>query len=118
MKSDPDRYLPLSPAVLHILVALAGEDRHGYGIILEVKRHSEGRYQLGPGTLYDNLQKLIDHGLVEEVSRPKAEDDRRRRYYRLSASGRRVLSAEVSRLDQLIRETKALLEPLPGARTS
>ena len=70
MKNDLDRFLPLSPAILHILLALAGEDRHGYGIILEIKRQSEGRYKLGPGTLYDNLQKLRDQGMVEEVPCP------------------------------------------------
>ena len=118
MKNNLDRFLPLSPAVLHILLALASDDRHGYGVILEVKRQSEGRYKLGPGTLYDNLQKLIGQGMVEEAPRPEGEDERRRRYYRLSDDGRRVLSAEVSRLDALFREAKPFLEPLPDARMS
>lgn len=116
MREDLNRFLPLSPAVLHILLALASEDRHGYGIILEVKRQSEGRYKLGPGTLYDNLQKLMDQGMVGEIPRPRGEDERRRRYYRLSDDGRRVLSAEVSRLDELFREVQPFLGPLPDAR--
>src|SRR5580700_11477057 len=97
MSADPHSFLPLSAAVLHILLALAGEDLHGYGIMQEVSRQSEGRYKLGPGTLYDNLQRLVKQGIVE----PAGEDpaDSRRRYYRLTALGRRVISAEISRLE-------------------
>ena len=118
MKGDVDRLLPLSPAVLHILLALAPEDKHGYGIILEVKRQSQGRYNLGPGTLYDNLQKLTGWGLVEEIARPKGEDERRRRYYRLTDHGRGVLSAEVGRLDELVRGAEPFLGPVPDRGTS
>ena len=64
MRTDLNSLLPLSPATLHILLALASEERHGYGIIKEVARQSAGHYKLGPGTLYDNLQKLLDRGLV------------------------------------------------------
>ena len=67
MPEDFSPYLPLSPATLHILLSLAAEDRHGYGIMQEVARQSEGQYKLGPGTLYDNLQKLMSQGLVEEA---------------------------------------------------
>ncbi len=67
MKVDPDKTPPLSPATLHILLALAGGDLHGYGIIQEIARHSEGHYKPGPGTLYDNLKKLMDAGLVADV---------------------------------------------------
>src|SRR5580704_2066224 len=99
MKTDDlGSLLPLAPAALHILLALAAEDRHGYGIMREVDRQSEGQYKLGPGTLYDNLQKLVDRGLVKEVGRPSTKDDPRRRYYRLSAFGRRVLLADLERL--------------------
>ena len=72
MKDDASRFLPLSPATLHILLALAGEELHGYGIMQEVARQSEGRYKLGPGTLYDNLQRMLDQGLVQEVTRRAA----------------------------------------------
>src|SRR2546425_12347050 len=98
MKEDLNPFLPLSPATLHILLALAGEELHGYGIMQEVARQSEGRYKLGPGTLYDNLQRMVDLDLVQEVSRRAANDDPRRRYYRLRSVGRRVLSAESARL--------------------
>jgi DNA-binding PadR family transcriptional regulator len=102
MKDDPTKFLPLSPATLHILLALAGEDMHGYGIMQEVAHQSDGAYKLGPGTLYDNLQRLMDQGMVQEV----ANDDPRRRNYRLSSQGRKVLSAEISRLEGVVREAR------------
>jgi len=108
MKENVSRFLPLTPAALHILLALAGEDLHGYGIMLEVARQSEGQYKLGPGTLYDNLRKLMTQGSVE-VQRRAAGDDPRRRYYRLTGLGRRVLSAEVARLEGVVREAKGYL---------
>ncbi len=106
MGDELSRFLPLSPATLHILLALAGEDLHGYGIMQEVLRQSEGRYKLGPGTLYDNLQRLTEQGMVRELGHRAAEQDSRRRYYRLSALGRRVLSAEISRLEGVVREAR------------
>src|SRR5579863_488148 len=99
MQEDLSAFLPLAPAALHILLSLAGEDRHGYGIMQEVARQSEGQYKLGPGTLYDNLQRLLDSGIVGETPRRPAEDDPRRRYYRLTALGRGILSSEVARLE-------------------
>ena len=100
-------FLPLSPATLHILLSLAGEDLHGYGIMQEVARQSEGAYKLGPGTLYDNLQRLMDQGLVNQLSKKlDANDDPRRRYYRLTSLGRKVLSAEISRLEGVVREAR------------
>src|SRR6266576_4482682 len=113
MKMDPNRFLPLSHATLHILLSLAGEDLHGYGIMQEVQRQSEGKYKLGPGTLYDNLQKMIDRGLVEELGKRPGDDDPRRRYYRLSTLGRGVLTAEISRLDDVVREGKMRLQTRP-----
>src|SRR5579864_7440272 len=106
MKEDLSPFLPLSPATLHILLSLAGEERHGYGIMQEVARQSEGQYKLGPGTLYDNLQKLMNHGLVESAPARSGDDDPRRRYYRLTRFGRSVLSAEIARLDGVVREAK------------
>lgn len=105
---DVDRFLPLTPATLHILLALAGEDLHGYGIMQEVSRQSEGQYKLGPGTLYDNLQRLLEQGLVQEVSRVDLEQPRRR-YYRLDTLGGRVLTAEIARLEGVIREGRLRL---------
>ena len=104
MREDPTQFLPLSNAALHILLALAAEDRHGYGILQEVARQSKFQYKLGPGTLYDNLHKLIGQGMIEERGRRAGDDDPRRRYYRLSTLGRTVLSAEVMRLETLIHD--------------
>lgn len=109
MAQNVDQFLPLSTATLYILLALAGEDRHGYGIMQEVRRQSEDRYRLGPGTLYDNLQKLMDKGFVEESSQRHEEDDPRRRYYRLTRLGRSVLSADIARLDGIVRQANAFL---------
>jgi DNA-binding PadR family transcriptional regulator len=106
MNEDFSPFLPLSPAALHILLALAGEDRHGYGIMQEVARQSDGKYRLGPGTLYDNLQKLVTQGIVEEAASRVRNDDPRRRYYRLTRFGRGLLAAEVERLDSVIREAR------------
>jgi len=111
MTEDLSPFLPLSPAALHILLALAAEDRHGYGIMQEVARQSEGQYKLGPGTLYDNLQKLMGQGMVEDAPRRSTKEDPRRRYYRLTKFGRGVLSAEISRLENVVREAKAHLRP-------
>ena len=110
MKQDLSDFLPLSPATLHILLSLAAGDMHGYGIMQEVARQSEGQYKLGPGTLYDNLQKLISRKLVQEIGRRPDDDDSRRRYYRLSPLGTAVLSAEVARLDDVVREAKLRLQ--------
>jgi DNA-binding PadR family transcriptional regulator len=92
--------LPLTPPVFHILLALADEDRHGYGIMQDVARQTTGALQLGPGTLYGCLKRMLAAGLVEEAGeRPDpALDDERRRYYRMTASGKRAARAEAQRL--------------------
>jgi DNA-binding PadR family transcriptional regulator len=113
MLDDLNQLLPLSPAVLHILLALAGEDRHGYGIMQEIARQSAGRYKLGPATLYENLQKLLDQSVVEEISPRIADDDPRRRYYRLTKFGRNLLSTEIKRLESVFLEAKAHLRIQP-----
>jgi DNA-binding PadR family transcriptional regulator len=114
MKDDLNKLLPLSPAVLHILLALSSEDRHGYGIMQEIARQSEGRYKLGPGTLYDNLEKLLEHDFVRGLPRRAGNDDPRRRYYRLTSTGRKLLAAEVERLQELVREAREHLRLNPG----
>ncbi len=106
MKDDLDRFLPLPQAAFHILLSLAAEERHGYGIMQDVARQSDGRYKLGPGTLYDNLQKLLRDRLVEESENSSTGAESRRRYYRLTKFGRRVLTAEIVRLEEAIREAK------------
>jgi len=113
MREEAKSFLPLSPATLHILLSLAGEQLHGYAIMQEVQRQSDGKYKLGPGTLYDNLQKMINRGLVEELGKKPGDDDPRRRYYRLSTLGRGVLTAEISRLDDVVREGKMRLQAKP-----
>jgi DNA-binding PadR family transcriptional regulator len=113
MKEDFDKFLPLSPAALHILLALASEDRHGYGIMQEVARQSDDRYKLGPGTLYDNLEKLLNEGVVEESARRSVADDARRRYYRLTGFGRRLLATEITRLEGVVREARLHLKVRP-----
>jgi DNA-binding PadR family transcriptional regulator len=109
MKDDASRFLPLSPATLHILLSLAADDLHGYAIMQEVARQSEGKYKLGPGTLYDNLQKMIQNKFVQELGRRLGDDDPRRRYYRLTSLGRGVLAAETDRLGEVVREARSRL---------
>jgi len=116
MKPDPDDFLPLAPATLHILLSLAGEPMHGYGIMREVLRQSSGRYNLGPGTLYDNLQRLMKQGMVEEVTAPRDEENSRRRYYRLNSLGRGVLSQEIARLEGVVQEGRMRLRSLKPGR--
>jgi len=113
-RSDSD-HLPLSSAALHILLALAGEDLHGYGIMQEIARQSEGIYKLGPGTLYDNLRKLIQDGWVQELGSRRGDDDPRRRYYRLTEAGRHILRAETARLTQVVRDARSRLR-MPSPR--
>ena len=110
MKPAIDNYLPLAPATLHILLSLAGEKMYGYAIMQEVARQSEGRYKLGPGTLYDNLQRLMKQGLVEEAASGPEGDNSRRRYYRLSGLGRGVLTAEIGRLEDVVSHARPHLK--------
>jgi DNA-binding PadR family transcriptional regulator len=109
MRRRSNSDLPLAPAALHILLSLAADDLHGYGIMQEVARHSGGQYKIGPGTLYDNLQKLIRYEWVEELGRRAGDDDPRRRYYRLTEAGRGVLAAETERLSDVVREARSRL---------
>jgi DNA-binding PadR family transcriptional regulator len=96
---------PLSAATLHILLALADEDLHGYGIIQKAARQSQRHYRLGPGTLYDNLRKLMDEGRVID-SPASLSSENEKRLYSLTPEGRAVLSAELSRLKSLLREAE------------
>jgi len=118
MKDELTAMLPLSPATLHILLALAGEDRHGYGIIKEVARQSEGHYKLGSGTLYDNLEKLMDRGLVKEATARSGKGEPARRYYRLTEFGRRVLEADLLRLKTVLREARLHLRAAESGKVS
>jgi DNA-binding PadR family transcriptional regulator len=117
MLAGSNKTPPLSAATLHILLALAGGNLHGYGIIQEVARNSDGHYRLGPGTLYDNLKKLMDAGWVADAPSQKRkstkEDDRR--FYTLTRKGKDTLSAEVDRLQSVVIQAKLRLqEARPG----
>src|SRR5215470_2729701 len=105
----PEELLPLSPPVFHILVALADGEAHGYAIMRDVAERSEGSVRLGAGTLYGAISRLLDDGLIEESQeRPDPEmDDTRRRYYRLTDLGSRVLVGETRRLSDLLRAARA-----------
>src|SRR5258708_20518284 len=109
----PEQLLPLTPAVFHILLALADRERHGYAIMQEVASDTQGQVQMGPGTLYGTIKRMIAAGLVEESDeRPDpAMDDERRRYYRLTDLGRRVAVPESNRLSNLVdlAQTKRLI---------
>jgi DNA-binding PadR family transcriptional regulator len=98
-------FLPLKTNWFHIMLSLAGEGQHGYGIMQEVRERTGGKVRLWPATLYGSLKRLIEAGMIEESDdRPAPElDDARRRYYRLTAFGRRVLDAECDRLQELVR---------------
>jgi DNA-binding PadR family transcriptional regulator len=100
---------PLAPAVFHILVAVADRERHGYAIMQDVSARTDGALKLSPGTLYGNIKRLLEDGLIQELeARPDPEhDDTRRRYYRITALGRRVAIAESARLAKLLGQARA-----------
>jgi DNA-binding PadR family transcriptional regulator len=104
---------PLSPAALQILSALATEDLHGYGIIQAVRAQSQGRIRIGPGTLYDNLKRFMEQGWVRDLP---LESESAKRLYRLTASGKTVLSEEIARLEHLVRETRRSLQTMKPRR--
>jgi DNA-binding PadR family transcriptional regulator len=112
---DPDEYLPLTTSMFQVLVALADGEKHGYAIIKEVRRRTDGKVVLTAGTLYGVIKRFVDEGLiVESEERPDpALDDERRRYFRLSANGRAVASAEARRMEAAVRDARAkrLLSP-------
>src|SRR6478609_3721503 len=104
-KSNVQRFIPLKTQWFHIMLSLAGGEQHGYGIMQEVLNRTAGKVRLWPATLYGSIKRLIEAELIEESNeRPAPElDDARRRYYRLTALGRRVLDAECEQLQELVR---------------
>ena len=102
---DAQRFIPLRMHWFHIMLSLAGGEQHGYGIMQEVSQRTNGKVRLWPATLYGSIKRLIEADLIEESDeRPAPElDDARRRYYPLTALGRRVLDAECDRLQELVR---------------
>jgi DNA-binding PadR family transcriptional regulator len=105
----PDDLLPLQPAVFHILLSLASEDRHGYAIIQDVTARTDGAVRLSAGTLYRSIQRMLEQDLIEERHvRPAPEDDdERRRYYRITKFGEAVARAEANRLAALVKLARA-----------
>jgi DNA-binding PadR family transcriptional regulator len=101
---NPKDFLPLTPAAFNILLALANGEKHGYAIMQEVVTQTAGKLNLGPGTLYGAIKRLLEDDLIEESDeRPDpAHDDERRRYYRLTEFGKRVAAAEAARLNELV----------------
>jgi DNA-binding PadR family transcriptional regulator len=106
---NPGDLLPLPNATFHILMSLADQDRHGYGIILDVAERTRGSLRLSAGTLYRSIQRMLEQGLLAETDeRPAADmDDERRRYYRLTTFGRDVAEAEAGRLSNLVKLARA-----------
>ena len=103
---DPSLHLPLTPAVFHILLALAGGERHGYSVMQEVEARTGGIVRMGPGTLYGSIKRMQTAGLIES-SGERQEDGERRRYYALTRLGRAVLRAEAERLRDLVAAAEA-----------
>jgi DNA-binding PadR family transcriptional regulator len=107
-QSEVGQLLPLPPATLHILLALADGDRHGYAIIQDVEARTGGQLRLSAGTLYRSVARMVEQGLITEVvPRRTRTDDERRRYYRITAFGTTVARAELRRLAQLVRAGRA-----------
>jgi DNA-binding PadR family transcriptional regulator len=104
-RQDPRTFLPLRTNWFHILLSLASQEQHGYGIMQEVLGRTGGKVRLWPATIYGTLKRLIDEDLIEESEeRPAPElDDARRRYYKLTRLGRKVLDLESTRLEELVR---------------
>jgi DNA-binding PadR family transcriptional regulator len=106
---DVDAFLPLPAATVHLLLALAHDELHGYAIIQDVAERTSGALRLSPGTLYRSIQRMLDTGLLAESrQRPAAEfDDERRRYYRITPMGTKVARAETRRLTELVQMARA-----------
>ena len=118
----PQEFVPLTPAVFNILLALADGEKHGYGIMLEVEANTKGQVLMGPGTLYGSIKRMLQAELIEESDErvdPEMDDPRRRSYYRLTGLGRRTLRMETERLASQVQlaKTKKVLSPdfLSGA---
>ena len=107
--STIDALLPLPTAVFHILIALADRDRHGYSIMQDIANRTGGAVKLSAGTLYSSIRRMLEQGLIEELSESPdpSSTDERRRYYRLAPLGRKVAAAEVARVNALVKQARA-----------
>jgi DNA-binding PadR family transcriptional regulator len=108
----------LTPAVFHILLSLADQERHGYGIMQDVQMRTDQQIRLGPGTLYGTIKRMLEAGQIEELSEREDENNQRRRYYKLTNAGRKTAKAEAERLEHLVNiaRSKRLLPQLKGVR--
>jgi len=100
----PER--PMAPAVFHILIALADQPLHGYGIMLDIAERSAGKVKLSPGTLYGSIKQMLEEGLIEEIAGRAPHDDERRRYYRLTRDGREAARQEMARMSALLNHAR------------
>ena len=120
-RAEPEEMPPLTPAVFHVLLALVDDERHGYAIMQEVIESTKGRIRMGPGTLYGTIKRLSEARMIEESDeRPDPElDDERRRYYRLTAIGERVVKAEAMRYAAMVevaRRKRLIRKPVAATR--
>ena len=108
-EADPSEFLPLSPPVFQVLLALADGDKHGYAILKEVEQRTDGKVILSTGTLYAIIKRLLTDGFIEELDeRPAAhDDDQRRRYYALTSFGRKVAVAEANRMEEILESARS-----------
>lgn len=107
MNTNNLHFESLTPAVFYILLALSRQDLHGYGIMKQVAEDSKGTIKMGPGTLYGTIQRMLKDNLIEEAETPKNEPERRR-YYRITSRGRKVLSLELTRYESAVKVAKVL----------
>ena len=112
LPEDIRKLIPLTPAVFHVLLALSAGPMHGYAIMLETSKLSEGSFRMGPATLYSTIQRLVALNLIDETT--GAAEDSRRRYYELTGIGRQLLEAEVSRMNAAVRKANARLIKRPA----
>ena len=119
LHEDVANFLPLSPAVFHVMVSLADGSRHGYAIIKDVAERTDGAERLGAGTLYAIIKRLLADNLITEIERAEdgAKADQRRRYYRLTALGRHVATAEAERLERAVASARSS-RLLPSSRSA
>ncbi len=113
LSEDIQKLIPLTPAVFHILLALAPGAMHGYAIMLETSTLSEGNFRMGPATLYSTIQRLVALRLIDETT-GDSEEDARRRYYQLTDIGRQLLDVEVQRMNAAVRKANARLVKRPA----
>jgi len=113
LTEDMRALLPLTPAVFYVLFSLADGEKHGYAIMQATAALSDGKFRMGPGTLYTTLQRLLDQGLIEEVKGNHSAEDSRRRYYRLAGQAKSLLESELARMETAVRLARRR-RPTPG----